>query len=336
MKVQRLRLSNDKISWTVLDNRHQAIAPINDFLTSQQALGRSPNTIRAYAHHLRRWWEYLDGADQKDWQTISRADIADFINGLRARKSRQSSTINAIVAAVISFYDYQDQAAEYHTRFGSRSKRHQFVHSMANRNRPFAQPISKRPPETLTKEQVLTLITACQLKRDKLLLTLLYQTGMRIGQALGLRHEDIDSEDNLIRIVPRDDNANGMRAKTRHEYIVHISTHLITLYTDYLVNEYPDMDSDYVFVALFGQSRGRPLTYHSVVSLFNRLGRKTDIVTHPHAFRHTHVTELLQAGIEPRIIQQRVGHQSINTTMENYAHLTATDVKREFQRAQIL
>jgi integrase/recombinase XerD len=338
MKVQRIRLSNAQKSWTVVDKQRRAIAPIGDFLAFQEALGRSPNTVRAYAHHLKTWWQYLDSVGPLDWQAATREELVNFINWLRTEKPRQPSTINAIVAGVIAYYDYHDQREERPPRFGCHNRRQNWALGVANSRQPkLALPVPKSPPQTLAQDEALTLINACRLKRDKFLLTLLYQTGMRIGQALGLRHEDIDSEENLIRIVPRNNNANGMRAKTHDEYVVHVSAHLIEMYTDYLLNEYPtESDNDYVFAALQGKWRGRPLSYTAVTSLFKRLAKKTGIITHPHAFRHTHVTQLFQAGVEPRVIQERVGHKSIQTTMETYTHLTAADVKREFQDKGIL
>jgi len=69
--------------------------------------------------------------------------------------------------------------------------------------------VPKKLPKTLTAEQIEQLVNACTRVRDKFLICLLHESGMRIGQALGLRHEDIDSMDNLIHVVPRDDNDNG-------------------------------------------------------------------------------------------------------------------------------
>src|SRR5665811_1897561 len=85
--------------------------------------------------------------------------------------------------------------------------------------------------------------------------------GMRIGQALGLRHADVGSRDRVIRIVPRTDNANGARAKTRSVHVIPVSTALIRLYSEYLHVEYGALDSDYVFVNLFGEPVGAPVSY---------------------------------------------------------------------------
>jgi len=337
VKTQKVRLPDGRVNWTVLDKTGLPVKAVYNFLQYCQNVNRSPNTLRAYAHHLQAWWTYLDHAQVADWQSATPSMLAEFINWLRTTKPYQPSSINAMTTAVVAFYDFQDQHAGRYTRFGTASHRQQFARGLANSQKPsFILPVPKSIPETLTMDQAKTLIDACHLKRDRFLLTLLYQTGMRIGQVLGLRHQDINAAEYTITVVPRDDNENGMRAKTRDSYTVHIGTGIVDGYTRYLVDEYPDgLDSEYVFVALSGEQRGRPLSYQAVRSLFKRLAKKTGIETHPHVFRHTHVTELLQAGVSMRIVQERVGHKSIQTTLETYAHLTAEDVRKEFERAGV-
>ncbi len=105
---------------------------------------------------------------------------------------------------------------------------------------------------------------------------------MRIGQALGLRHEDIRSWDNLIWIVPRSDNDNGARAKTRNTYSIHVTQELMGLYTDYLLEEFGEVGSDYVFVNLWDGVIGHPMRYGAIADLFRRLSEKTGISAHPH------------------------------------------------------
>ena len=110
---------------------------------------------------------------------------------------------------------------------------------------------TKHLPDTLTTEQVAVLLGDCEHLRDRFLMALLAETGMRVGQALGLRHGDVVSREATVRIVPRDDNANGARAKCRHEAALPVSGALVRLYSSYLFDEYGDLDSDYVFVNLF-------------------------------------------------------------------------------------
>ena len=81
--------------------------------------------------------------------------------------------------------------------------------------RPVKLKAPRRLPGSLTVVEVTTILTACTRLRDRFLIALLAETGMRIGQALGLRHADFVSRRREVTIIPRNDNANGARAKTR-------------------------------------------------------------------------------------------------------------------------
>jgi integrase/recombinase XerD len=89
------------------------------------------------------------------------------------------------------------------------------------------------------------ILDACGRLRDRLLFAVLYDTGMRIGEALGLRHEDIAAAEREVTVFPRH-NANGARTKSANTRIIPVSAELVRLYADYLHEEYGDLDSDYV------------------------------------------------------------------------------------------
>src|SRR5712692_1976708 len=127
---------------------------------------------------------------------------------------------------------------------------------------------SRRRVHVLSPQEVQALLDACKRRRDRLLVSLLYDSGMRIGQALGLRHADIRSFDGEIDIVPRA-NSNGARAKSRSPYTVHVSKELMALYADYLVHEHKETAHDYVFVNWWGGRIGAPMTYSTVIDLFH-------------------------------------------------------------------
>ena len=84
-------------------------------------------------------------------------------------------------------------------------------------------------------------MAACDRLRDRFLFTLLGASGLRIGEALGLRHSDIDAAARLVAVVPRT-NANRVRAKGAGGRRVPVSAGVIRLYADYLHGEYGDLD----------------------------------------------------------------------------------------------
>lgn len=351
MKVQRILIpGTDRVTWLVLGDDYLAVPPIQQYFTYLENIERSPLTIRAYAYHLCLYWQYLKGS-KLDWTTIGLSELAEFVAWLRQplpgvislqeqEAKRSEATINAILAAVCMFYDYHERMgvitrnAFYRNQVQPYRKYKSFLHHI-NKSKPARTRLvklhtTKRIPETLMPEQVKELIDACTRLRDKFLISLLYQTGVRVGQALGLRHEDIRSWDNEIHIVPRNDNSNGARAKAREPYVLHVTTDLMAQYTDYLIQEFDETDSSYVFVNLWEGAIGQPMTYETVIALFRRLRRKTGIAVHPHMLRHTHATELLRSGMEPMYVQKRLGHASIQTTLSTYSHLDTNDLKAAY------
>lgn len=111
-----------------------------------------------------------------------------------------------------------------------------------------------------------------------------------------MRHNDIAAAEREV-TVRRRDNANRARAKSPTSRTVPVSPELIRLYADYLHGEYGDLNSDYVFVNLWGRPRGHPLTYAAVYDLVRRLRRRTGIDFDPHWLRHSAATRMLRDGI---------------------------------------
>jgi integrase/recombinase XerD len=184
----------------------------------------------------------------------------------------------------------------------------------------------RRLPRALSEESVQLIVDACDRLRDRFLIELLAGTGMRIGEALGLRHEDIDAAGTLIRIRARL-NSNGARVKSGQREIP-VAPSLIRLYTDYLVDEYGDLDCDYVFVNLWGGSVGTPWRYWNVTDLVARLRERSGVAFSAHAFRHTYATGLLRRGVPAEVVQKLLGHASVTTTTDTYQHLKIEDIRR--------
>lgn len=118
-------------------------------------------------------------------------------------------------------------------------------------------------PRVLGPGEVQAVLDACDRLRDRLLFAVLYDTGLRIGEALGLRHEDWAAAERQVAVIARA-NDNGARSKSAEPRTVPVGAGLVRLYADYLHGEYGDCGSDYVFVNLWGRPQGRPLGYPAV------------------------------------------------------------------------
>jgi site-specific recombinase XerD len=155
---------------------------------------------------------------------------------------------------------------------------------------------------------------------------------MRIGEALGLRHEDIAAAECELAVVPRV-NDNGARCKSGRGRSIPVGVGLLRLYADYLHGEYGDLDSDYVFVNLWGNPVGQALSYPAVYDLVLRLRARTGIEFDPHWFRHTAATRMLRDGVPIEVVSMLLGHASVSTTMDIYGHLTAEDARKVLEKA---
>jgi integrase len=158
---------------------------------------------------------------------------------------------------------------------------------------------------------------------------------MRVGQALGLRHEDVVTQDRRIEIVAREDNANGARGK-RGAGCVPVTGELIRCYSDYMHLEYGELDSDYVFVNLWGGQVGRAMSYANVNEIVSRTRVRLGFHFTPHMFRHTYATLARRGGVPIEIVSMLLTHSSIQTTSQIYLHSSPEDLRAELERAGVM
>lgn len=357
VRVQRLVMPTGVESMTVLADG-LVVDPVDRFLAHLTAIDRSPNTVRAYAHDLRDYFEFLQCRSLR-WDQVALEDLGRFVTWLRlpvdARGGRVvqmpwveanlvAVTVNRKLSALASFYEFHQRhgvaLGELLTRWrparrgGSWQPFLAHLGARPERHRAISLRAERRPPRELSQMEMLTLIGACDRLRDRFLLNLLKGTGLRIGEALGLRHEDLDTRRRLVAVRPRV-NVNRARAKTWSRQVP-ADAELFRLYSDYLHEEYGLLDCDYVFVNLWGAPVGAPMGYGSVDRLVRRLRVRTGIAFSPHLFRHSYATGLLRRGVRPEVVQHLLGHASISTTVDTYAHLGVEDARRALVAAGVL
>ena len=346
-----------KVHYTVIGDDHLPVEPVMEYLNYILIKNMSPNTVKSYATHLLLFWQFLKEYEL-EWEKVDMTELSEFLHWLQYGKRqnivhlvapkprRTGKTVNLILGAVSRFYVYQG-------RLGNVKELPLYKHVSTRRGdiKPFLAHLGTKPTkvselhvqeeestkETLTKEEIRILVDSCKTVRDKFLLCLLEETGMRIGQALGLRHEDIQSQDNIIKIVPRQNNVNGARCKSKVRYQVDVPVELMALYVEYL-DECMDYDSDYVFINLSRGKVGEPMNMNAVNSLFGSLRKRTGIYVTPHMFRHTHATDTITNKKIPNaliVAQRRLGHQTIGTTLNIYGHITPEYIREEYNEGMI-
>ena len=201
------------------------------------------------------------------------------------------------------------------------------------RTRPVGLRVPRRLPAVLGVEEVAVILAACARLRDRFLFALLAETGMRVGRALGLRHEDFVSRRREARVVARADNADGARAKCSSPAAVPVSAPLVRLYSDYMHTEYGELDSGCVFVNLWSAPADGPLRYDTVAKLVRRLRARTGIGFTAHTLRHSRAAELIRAGAAIGVVSKLLTRRSVTTAGGACVHLDVEDLRSELVRA---
>jgi integrase/recombinase XerD len=354
LRAERVVAPSGRVGWTVVDAVGVAVAPVEAFLRYRFDCDASPNTLRAYAHDLKLFFGFL-AERSLGWRELSPAELGEFVAWLRRPAgnvlllpgmppARAASTVNRALSAVVAFYDFHRlQGVELADLMldplrSGRGGVRPFLAGIAReraRGRRGRLPVARRAPRVLSLEQVARVVAGQSRLRDRLLFVLLFTTGMRIGQALGLRHEDVRLWKRELVIVPREDNANGARGK-RGSAVVPLTEEAARLYLLYMEHEYGLLDSDYVFVNLWGGERGRPLNYAAFSRLVARTRKRVGFDFTPHDFRHTFVTLARRGGVRLEVISRLVTHRSVTTTADVYSHLELEDLRAELDAAGLL
>jgi integrase len=199
--------------------------------------------------------------------------------------------------------------------------------------------------ECFTPQQVDLMIRLARHARDKFLIVLMRATGMRIGETLGLRREDLHllsdsrslgcrSKGPHVHVRRRPDNVNNALAKSVKSRVVPVGEDVTLAYRDYQWEraEVPAADEcDMVFVNLFRAPLGRPMSYPNAKQLFDRLAKWAEIVARPHMLRHTAATEWIAAGVPQDVVQTLLGHAS-PASLAPYLHASDTRKREAVER----
>lgn len=354
--------SNNLKRYLLLDNEGEIIVPVAKFLKYKDNSGAARNTLRAYTYRLKLYFDFLSQRNLH-FGSVGVDEIAEFVQWLRSSGShidvipisssgnkRSFRTINQVLDAVIGFYDYLLIHKEYATNLpeilktqllGSKRGYKDFLYHV-NKNRLYdVKKIKlKEPksiPKVLTEHEVQALLDKCTNSRDKFLIYLLYETGMRIGEALSLKREDIRFGERKVIIRNRGELENEAEIKTpSSERTLDVTPTLMNLYDDYFFEylESDDVDTDFVLIQLSGVRKNRPLTYQTVNSLVKRLREKSGIHFTAHVLRHTCLTELWRTKkMRPETLRLRAGHKQIQTTLQMYVHPSREDIAAEWESA---
>ncbi|WP_248949972.1 tyrosine-type recombinase/integrase [Rhodococcus opacus] len=247
------------------------------------------------------------------------------VRGFLAFAVDHGHTPRGVLGQLYELADSQDLPAEARGEDGAWRLRMRARHRV---------PIVRQRPGRASDEDVLLLLRACLSARDRLLVLLLARAGLRRGEVVGLRREDVhfllDSSalgcsfpGSHLHVVRRQ-NTNGAWAKSRHSRIVPVDSLVVQAHDQYVAERATKAtawESDFVFVNLFRAPIGAPMTPGAVNALLAAASRRAglDRAVHPHALRHGFASNVLDAGGSIDEVQELLGHASISSS-QVYVH----------------
>jgi integrase/recombinase XerD len=282
-----------------------------DHLAVERGAARS--TLSAYRRDLSRYREFLSERGRADLASVAERDITEFAVALRAGGAQHPPLAPGSVArALIAVRGlHRFAAAEGLT---SADVAHAVKPPM----------VGQRLPKALPVDQVLRLLdvadagagaggeAAARGLRDRAMLELLYSTGARISETVGLDIDDLDL----------DDRAVVLRGKGGKQRIVPIGRPALAAVDAYLVRGRPVLaararrHTPGAAAALFLNVRGGRLSRQSAWQVLQRAAERAGITAtvSPHTLRHSFATHLLDGGADVRVVQELLGHASVTTT----------------------
>lgn len=277
-KIPRIEAS-DKVQLE-LDRNHQTMV----------LKGFSESTIKTYTHDLKLFFNYFE---KYDLRSIGKEQIEGFVFHLISKYKISEQKQNTIINAIKCYYEHcLEMPREYY-----------------NITRPKK---SKNLPNVLSEEEVLKVLNQPANIKHRAILHTIYAAGLRVGEVIRLRIDDVRSEDGYLFIK------DSKGKKDRHSVL---SPYLLDLLRDYYKAYKPSY-------WLFEGQTGGQYSSRSIQSIYRKAVKETGVNpwSTPHTLRHSFATHLMQRGVNIRYIQSALGHASSKTT-EVYTRILAINNK---------
>ena len=289
-------------------------------------LGKSYNTIKSYKKDILQFIKYIDKNEGiKDFDEVEIITFRSFIaylnsdsneNDEKSSSSVGKRSINRKISALRTFFKYlNEQEIVKNNKVGYISM----------------PKFEKGLPTVLNKDdidKIRAVINTDKITgvRDRLIVELLYSSGIRASELIDMSEHMINMSEREIRVI-------GKGNKERITFFSQNAEKWLKHYIDLKKRDYKNYDSSVIFV----NSRGEKLNSRSLRRLITDYAKKADInkeVT-PHVFRHSFATTLLNKGVDIRYLQELLGHSSISTT-QIYTHVSKALLREVYMSAHPL
>jgi integrase/recombinase XerD len=282
--------------------------------------GLAENTLLSYQRDLGKLGEYLE-VNHLNFDQLKADDVVKFEVGLKSSGLTLSS-INRVISCLKGFYKYCSIES---------SIDNPMLESLSHK-------LPRKLPKALSIDEVTRLIESAKREgdlmspRDFAILELLYSTGGRVSEIIGINTADLS----ITKLSDDEVSVLKLKGKGSKERFVPLGKYAVTALEDYLVRTRPALagKNSKATSALFLNSRGGRLSRQSAWQIVLDAADATGLSgrVSPHVFRHSYATHLLDGGADIRVVQELLGHSSVTTT-QIYTLITIDKVRESYSSA---
>lgn len=275
----------------------------------------SPLTVEAYGKDLENFQSFMEEQNPEcTWEAVEAADVREWVIYLLDEQRLAASSVNRMLSAMRTFYRYLRRMGWVDT----------------NPMEKVVAPKKKRPLPNFVREKEMDTLLDMTAEdrsfvgiRNRLVLMMFYETGVRRAELLGMTDSSVD-------LVAKQVKVTGKRNKQR---IIPFGDELCQEIQEYLKARREAVDLE-AYPALFVTDKGAPLSESQVSKIVkDNLSKVTTIKKRtPHVLRHSFATAMLNNNADLASIQKLLGHESVATT-EIYTHVSFEELKNEYKNA---
>ena len=287
----------------------------NFLIEFELSTSQSEHSLDAYRRDISQFLHYCVDHNVNDLGDVDLGFIYNYLSFLQGNETQLSArTLNRKCSANRRFFDYAHQQ-----QLVSMNPFKQVKH--------FKEP--KNLPDFMTFEDIQQFLYSIELstnlgKRNRVMFELLYACGLRLSELIQLELSQLNFDESTLRIL----------GKGSKERVVPFYDSMSQDLRDYINHVRPALLKTQNHEVLFTNQNGKPLTARGVQYLTNQIALKADmrLKVHPHMFRHSFATHMLDNGADLRLVQDLLGHENLATT-QIYTHVSVDRLKEVYQKS---